>query len=322
MSRCPCEPSSRNRLLASRAGRTAAGLGRTVLAGVTGIVLAAAAGEAAADEVDAGPITPPVELRHDRTVDVAVTAGLAASNVTVLLVRDEIHPKECRWCDGRSPGDLNAVDDWFRTALRRPDSQPADLTSHILAFGAAPLAAGGLTVLASVADRRGEGAVTDLILVAQGTLTATLATEVLKPIFARPRPNVHAIADDDARREAASVLEDLRSFPSGHTSAVFGMAAASGMVATMRGYRLAPLVWAAGIMLGVSTAYARMAADRHYFTDTLGGAAVGFVFGGGVPLLFHPPASKPGLAGRIFDHARLTTSAVPGGRTVSLAWAF
>jgi membrane-associated phospholipid phosphatase len=68
----------------------------------------------------------------------------------------------------------------------------------------------------------------------------------------------------------------------------------------MRGYRLAPLVWAAGMMIGVATAYTRMAADRHYFTDVLGGAAIGTVVGGAMPLLFHRPVTSSDETQRAF----------------------
>ncbi len=39
--------------------------------------------------------------------------------------------------------------------------------------------------------------------------------------------------------------------------------------------------------LAVSVPYFRMAADRHYLTDVLVGAAVGTAVGIGVPLAFH-----------------------------------
>jgi membrane-associated phospholipid phosphatase len=125
---------------------------------------------------------------------------------------------------------------------------------------------------------------------------------------------VHAIADPDAHRAALVADPDaLRSFPSGHTTLAFSLAGAAGTVASMRGYRLAPLVWASGLLLGVATAYARIAADDHYFTDTLGGAAIGLVVGSGVPLLFHGPRARRLVVG---------VSPMPGGRVVSVAGAF
>ena len=98
----------------------------------------------------------------------------------------------------------------------------------------------------------------------------------------------------------------FHSFPAGHVVETFGVAAASGVVASRRGYRLAPLVWGVGLTLGFATAYTRVAADRHYFTDVLAGAAIGTLVGGGIPLLFHPPV--PGAVAAA--SARLTRVAV------------
>jgi membrane-associated phospholipid phosphatase len=222
------------------------------------------------------------------------------------------------------------VDEWFRDTFRRSDRSPANFASDLYAFAVAPLAMGGLTVLSSIVDRRGDGKtiVTDLVLVAEASLAAMVVTEVLKPIIVRERPYVHALTDADERREAFTRADALRSFPSGHTTTVFGLASAAGMVATLRGYRLAPLVWATGMMLGLATAHARVASDRHYFTDTMGGAAIGVLFGGGIPLLLHRPqapsdwgaaASTPG---GLLRRASFSTIAVPGGRVVQLGWSF
>jgi membrane-associated phospholipid phosphatase len=295
----------------------------TASAAIVGLfVVAKGTNASAAEPASPAPLTPVVELRHELSVDLAVTAAIGAAFLPVALVSREVHPGACRWCDG-SPGELNGVDDWFRTALRRPDTTAANTTSHILTYGVAPLSAISLTLLSSYADHRGDGAITDVTLAAQGTLAAMLLTEVLKPIIVREQPSVHAIVDEEARRDALTASDAIRSFPSGHTTAVFGMAAASGMIATMRGYRLAPLVWAAGLMLGVATAYARIAADRHYFTDTLGGMTIGLVVGGGVPFLFHRPVGSERFAAlRVLQRATLTTTPVPGGRVVGVGFAF
>src|SRR5207249_2275303 len=89
------------------------------------------------------------------------------------------------------------------------------------------------------------------------------------------------------------------SFYSGHTSATATMAAAGGTIATLRGYRLAPLVWGTGAALSAFTGYLRIAADKHYLTDVLAGAAIGAAVGILVPLTFHgrrsedPPRTLP-----------------------------
>jgi membrane-associated phospholipid phosphatase len=260
-----------------------------------------------------GPVTPPIELRHDFRIDLPVTAALAASVVTVAVATDDLQGTECRWCDGAVPGDVNGLDDAFRSSLRRLDTSPANVIGHVLAFGVAPATAIVTTALASAADRRGDGLFVDLTLVAEGALSATLVSEVTQRLVLRERPYVHALGGAEARAGALAEPDSLRSFPSLHTTTAFALAASAGTIASMRGYRLAPLVWTAGLMLGVAVGYARIAADREYLTDTLAGAGIGVLVGGGVPYLFHRPrAGGP----------TLTTYAVPGGRVASVSWLF
>src|SRR5207302_645797 len=133
----------------------------------------------------------------------------------------------------------------------------------------------------------GDEALVDIVIVAEGGLSAMLVTEILEPVTLRTRPYVHAIADDDERARVIAQTGAFHSFPAGHVVEAFGVATAAGVVASKRGYRLAPLVWAAGMMLGAATAYTRIAADRHYFTDTLAGALIGSTVGAAVPLVFH-----------------------------------
>ena len=47
------------------------------------------------------------------------------------------------------------------------------------------------------------------------------------------------------------------------------------------------LVWVIGLPFAITTAVLRMVADKHYLTDVLVGAAVGTLFGIGLPLLLH-----------------------------------
>lgn len=283
---------------------------------------ASSSGSAAAEDKE--PITPRVELRHNLTLDLVATGALAVTTVGWRLVRDDLEPSHCRWCDGsrEGSGEVNGVDDWFRTALKRPDTYPANLTSYILAFGAVPIAGAGLTALAAVADNRGDEAALDVLFVAEGGFTAMLLTEVLEPIALRTRPYVHAIADDDARNAEIAKTGAFHSFPAGHVVEAFGVASAAGVVASMRGYRLAPLVWVAGILLGTATAYTRIAADRHYFTDTLAGAAIGTLAGGAVPFLFHRPKADSASTS-LLHNAHFVAMPLPsGGHMMSLGLQF
>jgi membrane-associated phospholipid phosphatase len=272
-----------------------------------------AAGLIAADaRADDEPITPRIELRHDLRIDLPATAVLTAVVVGWRLTRDDLEPSTCRWCDGNAPGQVNAVDDWFRKALVRRDTQPANVTSYALAFGAAPVSGAVMSILAAVADRRGDEALVNVVIVAEGGLSAMLVTEILEPIVLRTRPYVHAIADDDERARVIAQTGAFHSFPAGHVVEAFGVATSAGVVASMRGYRLAPLVWLSGMMIGAATAYTRMAADRHYFTDTLAGAVIGSAVGATVPLVFH--GRKSGVVPMAMP--------MPGGGVVGVGGAF
>jgi membrane-associated phospholipid phosphatase len=270
---------------------------------------------------DDAPITPPVALRADMKIELPATAGLAVVVVGFRLLRDDLEPSSCRWCDSDTPGKVNAVDDWFRTALRRPDIQPANVTSYALAFGAAPILPTGLTILSAVIDNRGKEWLVDVVAIAEGGLTAMLVTEVLEALVLRTRPYVHAITDEQERNDVIAQTGAFHSFPAGHVVETFGVATSAGVIASKRGYRLAPLVWASGMMIGVATAYTRIAADRHYFTDTLAGAAIGSAIGFAVPMLLHPrvPASE---GASFVKHPTLIASPLPGGGQVGLGFAF
>ena len=250
--------------------------------------------------------SPPVELRHDMDVELSTLGGLATVVVGFRLLRDGLEPRSCRLCDPSGPGRVNAIDDWFRNELKYSDTYPVNVVSYVLAFGLAPVSAAGLTILAAHADHRDGEDLVNVVAIAEGGFGAMLTTEVLEFSTLRMRPYVHAIEEPAERDRLIAQGGAFHSFPAGHVVETFGLAAASGVVASRRGYRLAPLVWGVGLTLGVATAYTRVAADRHYFTDVLAGAAIGTVVGGGIPLLFHPQV--PEHAGTA--SARLTRVAV------------
>ena len=67
---------------------------------------------------------------------------------------------------------------------------------------------------------------------------------------------------------------------------------------------IAPLIFGSGLLLGATTGYMRMAADKHYMSDVLVGAGMGSLIGFVVPYTFHRP-----LPGNL----RLSASPSPGG---------
>lgn len=266
--------------------------------------------------------TPRVELRHDLAVDLGVTAGLTAVLVTwALAVKPNLATPTCTICDG-SNGKVNGLDDFFRSSLKQPNGSPAGPISDVLAYGVAPAAGIGLAIVVPMLDNRGNEAALDILLVAEASLTFAVLQQGISSTVARERPSVHA-AEGDVRESALRRHSSFESFPAGHNGSAFAIAAAGGTVATMRGYRLAPLVWIVGGAIALTTSYLRIAADRHYFTDVTLGAALGIGSGIAIPLLFHRPVkTEPGTALRWLDGAMLSTTEIPGGRVVGVGGRF
>ncbi|HEY8075354.1 MAG TPA: phosphatase PAP2 family protein [Labilithrix sp.] len=232
-------------------------------------------GHARADEPD---------LRHDVAVDGAVTGSGAALWIAGELAAGSI-VKSCRWCDRASNGadTLNGFDRGIRNSLRWSSTGTADLLSSIGAIALAPLAAFGGDALLASRDERTPNFWVDALIIAEATVLAVDVSELVKLATARQRPYAHFAAD------STSAAGANLSFFSGHTTLAFALASSAGTVATMRGYRHAWIVWAAGMAIATATGYLRIAGDQHYATDVVTGAAVGGAIGVGVPLLFHRP---------------------------------
>jgi membrane-associated phospholipid phosphatase len=238
------------------------------------------------------------ELRHDTRVDVAVTSMGAAWLVMSEVLKATLVPEKCRWCyraeDGTSL--LNPYDGRIRKQLIWQDTNAADLASDVLVFGLEPASALGLTALAANDEGALSGFPVDALIIAEATVVAGVINQIAKFGFARERPFVHYLprAPEAIRRLTAGPSDDNLSFFSGHATFAFVIATSSGTVASLRGYRLAPVIWATGLTMATSVGYLRIAADKHYFSDVMTGLVVGSIVGVGMPLLFHSRASAPG----------------------------
>ncbi len=247
-------------------------------------------------------------LAHDLRIDIPVTAGLATGLVVWAVVKDDVLSKSCTICD-RS---LVGIDESLRTGIARRDPTPADNLSKIGTYGIAPALALGLTGLAANTEHRLDETPLDALVIAEATVSALTIDAGLGLFIRRERPGVH-FGDPDQKQARLDAGNSLDSFPSGHTTATFAMAASAGTVATMRGYRLAPLVWLGTGALAITTGYLRMAADRAYFTDAITGAAIGTAVGILVPYLFHSPRQPQWLQ---------NTSISVGDRTLTIGRLF
>lgn len=226
------------------------------------------------------------ELKYDFAVDMAVIAG-SAGLVLASEYFSAVKPSSCRWCDRRDGVDsLNSVDRWARRSLLWSDPRKAGFASGVTAFLLEPAAATLEMIAASANENAQRAFPVDFLIIAESVAVSTVLNQATKIIVARERPFVHHMNDEE-RTKTALPSDNNVSFYSGHTSLSFTLAAAAGTVATLRGYRLMPLVWATLMPLAAATGYLRIAADKHYFTDVMTGMVIGTAVGVVLPLLFH-----------------------------------
>ncbi len=216
------------------------------------------------------------ELRYNLRMDLAVTSIAATGWAVTWAAMEQLAPAGCRWCD------VNSFDDWGHRNIKWSDTGAASRTSDVTAYALAPIAAYGLSALAAHYDDRLPDFAVDALVITEAVALSQFATQIVKIAVGRQRPYAHYGGGSQGPR-------DNISFYSGHTSLAFSLAVASGTVATMRGYRLAPVIWGAGLAVAATTSYMRLAADKHYLTDTIAGAVLGSAFGFAVPYIFHRP---------------------------------
>ena len=235
------------------------------------------------------------ELRYDLRIDAAVTTVGGLWWLTSEFLKADLVPEKCRWCYRAEDGAdlLNPYDSSVRKRLLWKNTETAATFSSVLGFFVEPAAMMGLTALSSANDRAIDRLPVDALLITEATVLAGDINQIAKFAFARERPFVHFLprAPDVVRALTDSPSDDNLAFFSGHTTLAFAVATSAGTVNSLRGYRLAPVVWGAGLTMAVTVAYLRIAADKHYLSDVMTGAVVGSVVGIGVPLLFHSASS-------------------------------
>ncbi len=196
------------------------------------------------------------------------TVGLVAYPVFRFVEQDV----ECRWCGGP-----NAFDRSVRDTLVWHDVNTAAQLSDVTSYALSPALNMGLVLAGSFGTPSTGVVMDDLIPIAEAMVITQWVTRAIKVGAARTRP--FATLTD------TSGSEENLSFPSGHTSRAFALATSAGVIAHTRGYKIEPFVWAGGMTIAATSAYLRIAADRHYVTDVLVGAALGVAGGLTVPLL-------------------------------------
>jgi membrane-associated phospholipid phosphatase len=221
--------------------------------------------------------------RVERGVAPAALVTFFTTSTWLALVasQKEHAPKVCRVC--RS----NALDEGARKALVWERRKLADTLSNV-GLAVTPGWALGSLLISGAADKRRSAV--DPLLVVESTMTAMLINQIVKFEVARERPDVHH------GLVAHGGSEDNVSFFSGHTTWSFASAVAAGSVASLRGYRGAPAVWAGGLAFAAATGALRIGADRHWLSDVLVGAVIGSAAGALIPRLHLVRASTTSVA--------------------------
>ena len=225
------------------------------------------------------------ELEVDWLGDSVFTIGTGAIWITFESLKSEISPHKCIWCQ------TNAMDESIADAVSWPTPRYAASTADAMAFGVIPAFAAGTLLLSSGLDNRIQNAGPDLLLVAEALTISSLLNQIVKFSVGRARPftvrNHHDFYSDRT--------DDNLSFYSGHTNMAFALVVSAGTIAHIRNYDAEPYIWGIGIPLAAFVAYARMAAEKHYFSDVIVGALIGSAVGFLVPWLHRKGSDRPSV---------------------------
>lgn len=165
---------------------------------------------------------------------------------------------------------------------------------------AVPVLAGGWA-LGRLADRPAVSEGTAHVLA--GLLVAGVANGTLKYSVGRQRPSR---TDDSFRFRPFNSDNQWQSFPSGHSTVAFALAAGVSEEART------PWVTAATYGTAALVAWSRLYEDKHWTSDVAAGALVGTLAGRGTVRFLHRRAAGRGGA------ARAGVAVVPGGVVVTI----
>ena len=215
------------------------------------------------------------ELKIDWAADGGLTGSTGVLWITFELLKDYIAPDKCVWCQ------TNEMDETITDGLSWPTPSYAAKTADAVAFGAVPALAFGALALSSGLEGRIQNFGADALILAESLTISSLVNQFVKfgvgrarPFTIRNNPNMYKDRADDNL-----------SFYSGHTNLAFVLVVSAGTIAHLRNYDAEPYIWGFGIPIAFLVAYARIAAQKHYFSDVLIGAIVGSTIGFLVPWL-------------------------------------
>jgi membrane-associated phospholipid phosphatase len=223
-----------------------------------------------------------------RAAEYVVTGVLALGGLA--LEYGTVQADEPRWV-GPLPGD-GPIRDLF-VGNERSTRQAADFASDLAWMSAQfyPQVVDAFVVAYAL-----DGANVDVAwqlswMNVEAMSVAFLLTRGSHRLFARERPLKHSCGSDAAYDELCPFRGTAASFVSGHVSMAF-----TGAGLTCVHHRYLPLYGSAGAdlagclgvtTLATATGVLRLIADRHYASDVVAGALIGFGVGYGLPWLLH-----------------------------------
>ncbi len=228
------------------------------------------------------------ELKVDWATDGGLTGSTGVLWITFELMKDYIAPDKCVWCQ------TNEMDETITDSLSWPTPSHAAKTADAVAFGVVPVLAFGALALSGGLENRIQNFGADALILAESLTISSLVNQFVKFGIGRARP--FTIREDPNMYKDRA--DDNLSFYSGHTNLAFVLVVSAGTIAHIRNYDAEPYIWGFGIPVALLVAYARIAAQKHYFTDVLIGAVVGSAIGFAVPWL-HRNTSKSRQGGTV-----------------------
>jgi membrane-associated phospholipid phosphatase len=220
-----------------------------------------------------------------RPVEYAITgvAGIASFGIYLGVY----NASEPRWAGGI------LLDDAIRHAVRldtRKKLGTARFTSDVSALTTATWAVAIDSFAVPLLRGKPDVAAQLTLMDAEAYALSTLITNSMFKAIGRARPSYDDCVNDPYF-DSLCHINETASFPSGHANFSFtaaGLSCAHHLHLALYGNRTADVMACSGtIALAALTGSLRVVGDRHYASDILVGALIGFGIGYGVPTLLH-----------------------------------
>jgi membrane-associated phospholipid phosphatase len=216
----------------------------------------------------------------------------------------------------------NFFDDAARSAfrLRSPEDLSAiRTTADVLGVGLVVLVVGVDSVVVPLVRGSKDVALQTTLMDIEAYSFSSIVAITGYDTIGRTRP-LYADCQNNPNFDVTCRVSPTASFPSGHVNEAFtaaGLSCANHGFLPIYGSKLwDTLACARDVTLATAGGISRIMGDRHWATDVLAGAGIGFAFGYGMPVLLH--YAVPWRA----KHPQVTVVPMPGGEGIVAAGVF